>query len=227
MFWRRFLGLIHFLLLFFSCSFLCQRQGCFNEWSLLLLMAAACLQLWMKLSGAFGTVPVFGLSFLQEADGAKASALDALDVDWWTADSLPFLQKNTSAFLICIDRNPWKPNVCVEWRGVRGWWAIGQQYVKWELLLFWCQCPSLYLISNVFLLSFEYNLLVCYMLEYVTTLRSNVNSASTWRLLCPLYHCHQPSDSADRQNTLIILSLRALLVCLKLYKSCQASTDVT
>lgn len=62
----------------------------------------------MKLSGVFGMAPVFGLSFLQEE--AEASALDALDVDWWTADSLPYLQENKTAFLIYLDRNPRKPN---------------------------------------------------------------------------------------------------------------------
>lgn len=42
---------------------LCRSRVSFNEWTPLLLGLAACLQLWMKLSGVFGMAPVFGLSF--------------------------------------------------------------------------------------------------------------------------------------------------------------------
>lgn len=44
----------------------------------MLLGAAACLQLWMKLSGVFGTEPVFGL---EEEEETQANTLDVLDVD--------------------------------------------------------------------------------------------------------------------------------------------------
>jgi len=67
---RRFLFSIHlFLLVPSACICLCLRRVCFNEWTLLLLWAAACLQLWTKLSGVFGTAPAFRLSFLQRRRG--------------------------------------------------------------------------------------------------------------------------------------------------------------
>lgn len=45
--------------------------------------AAACSQLWMKLSGVFGTAPVFGPRFTGGGGGGggEASAFDVLDVD--------------------------------------------------------------------------------------------------------------------------------------------------
>lgn len=94
-----FLCIRPFLGLFVSYSFpsllFCGIRVSFNEWTLLLLGPAACLQLWMKLSDVFGMAPAFGLSFYQGGRRSRrrrrgANTLDLLDVDWWTADSLPY-----------------------------------------------------------------------------------------------------------------------------------------
>ena len=141
----------------------------------------------------------------------KANTLDVLDVDWWTADSLPCLQENKSAFLIYLDRSPWKPNACGEGRGVtvderlanRAW----SESKVFSLQFCWCQW-LFYICSLMFAcLHGPYSIIYLYctvfMLEYVTTSSCNVNSALSCGLRCPFSHYHGLSDTADSQNTKI------------------------
>lgn len=124
----------------------------------------------------------------------EANTLDVLDVDWWTADSLPCLQENKRALLIYLDGSPWKPNAGGEGQGV----TVDEKLANRtrsesnpSIFRLWC-CACFH---------GPYSIICLY--SYVTTSNCSVNSTLTCGLHRPLSHYHSPSDAADSQNTKI------------------------
>lgn len=166
--------------------YLAQPPACSCGWNYLVYLA------W-RLSSAF---------FEEEEEVAEAGALDVLDVDWWTADSLPYTQKNKSAFLIYLDRNPWKPNA-----GGEGWEVTPHERLA----------NSTWSESNPLLLFSQFSWYQWSLWWFVVSIQCNpfngchggVCDNIKCKLRVPLSsrHYHSPSDAADRQNTVIILSL--------------------